>query len=532
MQKFTEGEEPLSERSNIVVIADEAHRGQYGLAERIDTGGQIKKGIARIIRDNLPNATYLGFTGTPISMQDRNTREVFGDYIDVYDMTQAVEDGATRPVYYESRVMNLHLDNEVLARIDAEYDMLAQRTEEVVLEKSKKQLSQMEALLGHDITIESLALDIIEHYEQYRSYLLTGKAMIVAYSRGIAIKLYHKILALRPTWKEKVAVVMTSDNNDPEEWKDIIGNKKYRDDISNKFKDNENILKIAIVVDMWLTGFDVPSLATMYIYKPMVGHNLMQAIARVNRVFLDKEGGLVIDYIGIANKLKEAMNEYSIWDRKNYGDTDINTSIYPQFLEKLEICRDFFHGYNYKEFINNASDRGQMLRGEVNFILERYKHKEEISLFIKEAYNLHQLLSLCVSSVEEDLRIKAAFIEAVRISIVKLLSVGEGTNITLPEINQKISALLQQSIKSEGVINLFSDIHEGVSLFDTYFLEEIAKMKEKNIAIEILKGLIEDQNRTYKRSNIVKSKKFSELLHNIMNKYLHGMLTSEQTIEG
>lgn len=250
MQKFEEASEPLSERRNIIVMADEAHRGQYGLSEKIDSQtGKIKIGAARVIRNSLPNATYIGFTGTPVSLNDRNTREVFGDYIDVYDMTQAVEDGATRPVYYESRVVKLKLDEKTLRLIDAEYDLMAQNAEPEVIEKSKKQLGQMEAVLGNDNTISSLVSDILEHYENYRANLLTGKAMIVAYSRPIALKIYRKILELRPNWQDKIAVVMTSSNNDPEDWREIIGNKAHKEELARKFKDNNDPLKIAIVVD-------------------------------------------------------------------------------------------------------------------------------------------------------------------------------------------------------------------------------------------------------------------------------------------
>lgn len=324
MQKFEESDEPLSERHNIIVMADEAHRGQYGLAEKIkitknESGEEVAKrviGTARLIRNTLPNATYIGFTGTPISSKDRSTREVFGDYIDIYDMTQSVEDGATRPVYYESRVIRLNLDQATLRLIDAEYDLMSLNADSEVIEKSKHELGQMEAILGNDNTLDSLVHDILEHYENNREYLLTGKAMIVAYSRSIAMKIYKRILELRPNWDEKVAVVMTSGNNDPEEWRQIIGNKHHKNELAKKFKDNNSPLKIAIVVDMWLTGFDVPSLATMYIYKPMTGHNLMQAIARVNRVFRDKEGGLIVDYVGIATALKQAMNDYTSRDKK------------------------------------------------------------------------------------------------------------------------------------------------------------------------------------------------------------------------
>ncbi|SEI92919.1 type I restriction enzyme, R subunit [Kandleria vitulina] len=532
MQKFEESDEPLSERRNIVVMADEAHRGQYGLKEKVDAEtGKIKIGMARIIRNSLPNASYIGFTGTPISMKDRSTREVFGDYIDIYDMTQAVEDGATRPVYYESRVIKLKLDQDTLKLIDTEYDIMANNADPEVIEKSKKELGQMEAILGNDETIASLVDDILDHYENYRENLLTGKAMIVAYSRAIALKIYRRILELRPGWKEKVAVVMTESNKDPEDWREIIGNKRRRDELAKQFKDNESPLKIAIVVDMWLTGFDVPSLATMYVYKPMQGYNLMQAIARVNRVFGDKEGGLIVDYVGIASALKQAMNDYTTRDKKNYGDTDIATVAYPKFLEKLSVCRDLFHGYDYTKFTTGTDlERSRAISGAVNFIVDvsRENKRED---FLKEALLLRQALSLCSSLVEEELRIEAAFFESVRVLVMRLMNKGEGKKISLPEMNARVNALLEQSIKSNGVINLFSDVKGEFSLFDPNFLEEIGKMKEKNLAVELLKKLISEQVIIYKRTNVVKSEKFSEIIQQAMNRYLNGMLTNEQVIE-
>ena len=532
MQKFEESIEPLSTRRNIVVMADEAHRGQYGLTEKVDSKtGEIKTGTARIIRDCLPNATYIGFTGTPISVKDKNTREVFGDYIDVYDMTQAVEDGATRPVYYESRVIKLHLDEATLNLIDTEYEIMAHNSEPEVIERSKRELGQMETVLGADKTINSLVDDILNHYENNRASILTGKAMIVAYSRPIALKIYHRILELRPDWQEKIAVVMTDSNNDPEEWRKIIGNKAHRNELAKKFKDNNDPLKIAIVVDMWLTGFDVPSLATMYVYKPMSGYNLMQAIARVNRVFQDKEGGLVVDYVGIATALKQAMNDYTVRDRKNYGDTDIAGTALPKFLEKLSVCRDLFHGFDYSNFISgNNLERSKTISGALNFIIavENEKKKET---FIKEALLLHQALSLCSSLVEKDLRYEAAFFESVRVLILRLSNTGVGKKISLPEMNARINELLKQSIKSDGVINLFSDVKQEFSLFDPKFLDELSKMKEKNLAEELLKKLIAEQVSVYKRTNVVKSEKFSELIKGAMNRYLNGLLTNEQVIE-
>lgn len=538
MQKFEESDEPLSERHNIIVMADEAHRGQYGLAEKIkitknESGEEVAKrviGTARLIRNTLPNATYIGFTGTPISSKDRSTREVFGDYIDIYDMTQSVEDGATRPVYYESRVIKLNLDQETLKLIDAEYDLMSLNADSEVIEKSKHELGQMEAILGNDNTLDSLVQDILDHYENNREHLLTGKAMIVAYSRSIAMKIYKRILALRPNWEEKVAVVMTSGNNDPEEWRQIIGNKHHKHELAKKFKDNNSPLKIAIVVDMWLTGFDVPSLATMYIYKPMTGHNLMQAIARVNRVFRDKEGGLIVDYVGIATALKQAMNDYTSRDKKNYGDTDVSMVAYPKFLEKLSICRDIFHGYDYSKFkCGTDLERAKTISGGVNFIMDK-ERAEDKEVFVKESLMLHQALSLCSSLVNEDDRFEAAFFEAVRVLVLRLTNTGVGKKISLPEMNARINELLKHSIKSDGVINLFSDIKEEFSLFDPKFLQDVANMKEKNLAIELLKRLISNQVSVYRRTNVVKSEKFSEIMQRSLNAYLNGMLTNEEVI--
>ena len=547
MQKFEESDEPLSERRNIIVMADEAHRSQYGLTEKVvvrqKESGEVEAktviGTARIIRDSLPNATYIGFTGTPISSKDRSTREVFGDYIDIYDMTQAVEDGATRPVYYESRVIHLKLDEATLHKIDVEYDIMAENADPYVIEKSKKELGQMEAILGAEQTIHSLVDDILNHYENNRSNLLTGKAMIVAYSRPIAMKIYKRIMELRPGWTEKVAVVMTQGNNDPEEWREIIGNKSYKEDLARKFKDNDSPLKIAIVVDMWLTGFDVPSLATMYVYKPMAGHNLMQAIARVNRVFQDKEGGLVVDYVGIASALKQAMNDYTARDRKNYGDTDVSKTALPKFQEKLSVCRDLLHGFDYMGFFDGTDlERAKIINGAVDFILgkslkeqDRADDERTQTIFIKEALLLRQALSLCASLVDERTRLEAAFFEAVRTMLLRLLAVGTGKKYTLPEINERINELLRHSIQSEGVINLFSDMQKGFSLFDPKFLDEVANMKERNLAVELLKRLINEQISVYRRTNVVKSEKFSEIIQSAMNRYLNGMLTNEQVIE-
>lgn len=500
MQKFEETAEPLSQRRNIIVMADEAHRSQYGLAERVKKDGTVVIGAARLIRDSLPGATFIGFTGTPVSSKDRNTREVFGDYIDIYDMTQAVEDGATRPVYYESRVMNLGLNEDVLRQIDATYELLALNADEQDIERSKKELGSMEAILAAPETIDTLCRDIIAHYEDSRQNLLTGKAMIVAYSRPIAMEIYHKMLELRPDWQEKVKVVMTSGNNDPEEWRAIIGNKSYKKELAKKFKDNNDPMKIAIVVDMWLTGFDVPSLATMYVFKPMAGHNLMQAIARVNRVFKDKEGGLVVDYVGIARALKEAMNDFTVRDQSNYGNMNIAETALPKFQEKLRVCGELFHGFDYSVFANESSNdkqRADTIMGGINFMIA--KDEEVQKLFTQEALMLQQAKSLCQSLIPREQRMEAAFFEAVRVAFGRI----SGTRkFSFKEINEQINEMLKQSIRSEGVINLFSDKSEEFSLFDPSFLEEISRMKEKNLAAELLKKLLSEQITAYQRTNL------------------------------
>ncbi|GHV71332.1 DEAD/DEAH box helicase [Spirochaetia bacterium] len=537
MQKFQASEkpesgEPLSTRRNIIVMADEAHRSQYGLTEKVNKDGKIVIGTARIIRDSLPNATFIGFTGTPISTKDHNTREVFGDYIDIYDMTQSVEDGATKPVYYESRVINLGLNEDILRKIDETYELMAANADEKDIARSKKELGSMEAILNAPQTIESLCKDIISHYEDNRENLLTGKALLVCYSRSIAINVYQKILELRPAWTEKVKVVMTAGNDDPEEWGKIIGNKTYKKDLAKKFKDNDDPMKIAIVVDMWLTGFDVPSLATMYVYKPMSGHNLMQAIARVNRVFKDKEGGLVVDYIGIAAALKAAMNDFTKRDRANYGDTDIAKTALPKFIEKLQVCGELFHGFDYSAFMNTGgttsddAERAKTITGGINFILG--KDEETQKEFRKEALLLKQVKTLCQSLLDKNQRYESAYFEAMRVATSRITEHGK---LSFTEINNQINELLRQSIKSEGVINLFDGAKEDFSLFDPKFLEEIAHMKEKNLAAELLRKLISEQVRVFNRTDTVQAEKFSERMQKLMNAYRNGQLSNADVID-
>ena len=534
MQKFSDGDEPLCDRNNVIVMVDEAHRGQYGLTETIDENGKVSIGAARMVRRALPNASYIGFTGTPISTDDRNTREIFGDYIDVYDMTQSVEDESTKPVYYESRVVALHLDEGALGRIDAAYREFADQADEASIEKSKHDLGGLDAIFDTPETIDALCRDIVDHYENNRADVLAGKALIVAYSRPIAMKIYYKILELRPEWKEKIGVVMTMSNQDPEEWFDVCGGSTHKKEMERKFKDDDDPLKIAIVVDMWLTGFDVPSLSTMYVFKPMKGHNLMQAIARVNRVCKGKEGGLVVDYIGIAGALKQAMKDYTNRDQHNYSNMDIAATAYPKFVEKLDVCRDLMYGFDYRKliFTNSREALADAIAEGTDWLLEPKRH-EDTENFLKQCQLMNQALSLCKSLVSEEDQHEAAYLSVLRVQVLRLTGRkgNGGGGMTYAEFNKRVSDILEQTVHADGVINLFDKNSVEISLFDEAFLQEIAGMKEKNIAVESLKRLIKEKVRAYQRTSVVKAQKFSEMLQNTLNSYLNGMLTNAQVIE-
>lgn len=528
IQKFEEDTGLLSDRNNILVITDEAHRSQYGDEHWDNDAKKMKKGFALLLREALPNAVFMGFTGTPISERDRDTKEVFGDYIDVYDMTQAVADGATRPVYYESRVMNLNLDENSMKLLDDEFDALAEEgaTEEQI-NKARQDNSGLKGILCNANTIHSLCEDIVKHYEENRQYELTGKAMIVAYNKEAAVKIYKQLLELRPDWKEKVHVVASAANTDKEEWHDIISAKNNKE-YAKLFKDDNSPMKIAIVVDMWLTGFDVPSLATMYVYKPMKGHNLMQAIARVNRVFPEKEGGLIVDYVGIAQALKQAMQDYTSRDRKQFGDTNIQNTARVKFREKLEICRDLLYGYDYKTFFDGSNmERAEAITGGVNFLLAP-QNEEKRKDFIRESQLLHNAETLCRSLLTHEEKIEAAYMDALRVMLSRLFQKGK---VSKQDINERIARLLEQSIQSGGVINLFENQTREFSLFDENFVEEVRKMKKKNIAAQLLERLLKERIRDFERTNLVQSKKFSEMLNNALSNYLKGMLTNEQVIE-
>lgn len=534
IQKFEEGDEALSTRRNIIVMTDEAHRSQYGDEHWDAKSLSMKKGFSRKMREALPGASFIGFTGTPISDRDRDTEEVFGNYIDVYDMSQAVDDGATRPVFYESRVVNLNLDEETMQLLNDEFDKLEDdgATEEQI-RKAKQEHSRLEVILGEDATIDTLVKDIIQHYEENRAQILTGKAMIVALTRPIAIKIYRKILELRPDWTEKVKVVMSGSNQDPTDWQPIIGNEAYKKELARKFKDDGDPMKIAIVRDMWLTGFDVPSLATMYVYKPMSGHNLMQAIARVNRVFQaedgeKKEGGLIVDYVGIAQALKNAMQQYTNRDRRRFGDPDIAKTALLKWKEEIEICRDQLYGFDYHGFFEQDNvKRASAITGGANFLSspDHLQHRKD---FMEHSAQLHNATTLCRSLLDEQQKAEVCYMDALRVMMLKLAQKGK---VSRHEINERIGELLRQSVKTDGVINLFGDRQIEFSLFDEAFIKEVKNMKERNLAVELLTKLLKEKIKQQQKTNVIQSDLFSDMLSQSLSNYLKGLLTNEEVIE-
>lgn len=524
-------------------MSDEAHRSQSNVKAKVDTAtGEIKLGFAAIVRKLLPNAAFIGFTGTPIEADDHDTREVFGNYIDIYDMTQAVEDGATVPVYYESRLIKLNLDEETLRMLDREYDKLAEEgADEEDLKRSKDENARLHALLHAPETIDTLCRDIIDHYEANRQNHLTGKAMIVALDRATGIAIYKRLVELRPQWKDIIGVVMTQGNQDPAEWNDIIGSSAHKQVLARQFKDNGSAMKIAIVVDMWLTGFDVPSLATMYVYKPMKGHNLMQAIARVNRVFPEKSGGLVVDYIGIAQALKKAMHDYTNRDKKRFGDPDIKKTAYQEFLTTLTRCRECMSGYDYSDFATCSNlQRANLIKGGVNVLLDPNnivstqcdgnvtKYDSAQKVFIDESKRLAQATTLCRSLLSSAEKFEEAYFEAVPTLLVRLTS---NKRITRKIIDERITNLLKVAVKAEGVVEILNTTGSEFNLFDEKFLKEIAEMKEKNLALELLKRLLEQHIRKHAKKNMTQADKFSEMLDARLAEYLRGLISNEEVIQ-
>ncbi len=540
IQKFKpeDGEMPvLTDRRNVIIIADEAHRSQYGLDAKADIKtGDVKFGYAKYMRDALPNASYIGFTGTPIEFDDKSTPAVFGDYIDIYDMTRAVEDKATVKIYYENRIIKLEADDKALEELDEEFEEITEGQEENEREKNKAKWSRIEAIVGSPNRIKKLAEDIVNHYE-VKAEVMDGKAMIVCMSRKICVDLYDAITTLRPDWhsddldKGKIKIVMTGSAADEERLQKHVGGKQRRDTLANRMKDNNDELKIVIVRDMWLTGFDVPSMHTMYIDKPMKGHNLMQAIARVNRVFKDKEGGVVVDYIGILESLKKALKEYTDSDKGNTGiDTSAAIAI---MIEKLEVLRGIFHELDYSDYMGQSQvKRIRAITLGMDFVLSMdEKEQKDFKQFATELGKAH---GLCAASEEaKEIALEVSYFKSVKASLVKLETKGKRV-LSKAEIEQRVNQMLERSIISEEVIDVFEAMglkRPDISILDEEFLEEVRALKTKNLALEMLKKLLEGEIKVMEKSNLVKSELFSDKLKKALNKYKNQAITNAEVIE-
>ena len=539
IQKFKpeDGEMPvLTDRRNVIIMADEAHRSQYGFEAKTDKEGNVKYGYAKYLRDALPNATFIGFTGTPIELDDKSTPVVFGDYIDIYDMTRAVEDGATVKIYYENRIIKLDTNEDIIEEIDEEFDEITEGQEDNDKEKYKSKWSRLEAVVGSPSRIKKLAEDIVNHYEE-KAKTVDGKAMLVCMSRKICVDLYDEIIKLRPDWhsddvnKGKIKIVMTGTASDNERLQVHIGGKQRRDTLANRMKDNNDELKIVIVRDMWLTGFDVPSMHTMYIDKPMKGHNLMQAIARVNRVFKDKSGGVVVDYLGILESLKKALKQYTDSDKHNTGiDTSAAIAV---MLEKLEVLRDMVHGLDYSGYIGDSqAQRIRAITSGMNLVLGfDEKDQKEFKQFATELAKAH---ALCAATDEgKEVALEVSYFKAVKASLVKL-DTKKVVKKSKQEMEARVNQLLEKSIISEEVIDVFDTLgikRPDVSILSEEFLEEVKGMKEKNLAAEMLKKLLEGNLKAMERTNLVKSEKFSEKLKKTLNKYRNQAITNAEVIE-
>ncbi|WNL17289.1 type I restriction endonuclease subunit R [Arcobacter cryaerophilus gv. pseudocryaerophilus] len=519
----------LSDRNNIVVIADEAHRSQYGFDAMLDKDGKFKYGYAQHLRDALPNATFIGFTGTPIESEDKDTRAVFGDYISVYDIEDAVRDGATVPIYYESRLAKLDLNAEILKEIDKEVGDLDIGDELSDRERFKSKWSALEKLVGSEPRIKQIAQDIVTHFED-RTATIDGKGMIVAMSRQIAVDLYDAIVAIRPSWhsadptKGAIKIIMTGSASDEAKLQKHIYSKQIKKDLEKRIKDVDDELKLVIVRDMWLTGFDAPSMHTMYIDKPMKSHNLMQAIARVNRVFKDKKGGLVVDYIGIANELKHALKTYTTAGGKGKGTIDTAEAL-AEMLKRLDIVRNLYHGFDYSSFMTKAH---MLLVPCANFILGLDDGKKR---YLDEVLALTKAFSLCgtLDGAKEH-KEEIAFFQAVKSVIQKASS--KPSNVKDP--NKAIKQLIDNAVISDGVEDIFSLVgldKPNIGILSEEFLEDVANMPYKNLAVELLERLLKDDIRAKTKNNVVQEKKFSDRLQATLGKYHNRAIETSKVIE-
>ena len=533
----------LSDRKNIVVIADEAHRSHYGFKARVvfdkddennEVNSRIVYGFAKYIRDALPNATFIGFTGTPIELEDKSTPAVFGNYIDIYDIAQAIEDGATVRIYYESRLVNVHLKPDQKDKIDDEVEAINEKEETSAKEQAKIKWAQLEAIVGHPKRAETIAKDIIEHFEK-RLEVLDGKAMIVCMSRRIAVQLYDELIKIRPQWhsddkqKGKIKVVMTSSSSDPESYQKHYTNKKDRDKLGNRFKNPSDELNIVIVCDMWLTGFDVPCLHTMYVDKPMRGHNLMQAIARVNRVYKDKTGGLIVDYIGIASDLKKAISTYTESGGRGIPVLDRKDAV-KEMLKRFEIVSQMFDKFDYRKYFRVP------MNNKLNIILEAQEYilaKKLKDRFVKEVLPLSKVFALSIPDPKAlEIKDDVGFFQAIKARLTKFEpSIKSKSNV---EIETAIKQIVDKAITSDGVLDIYSAAgikKPDITILSDEFLEEIRGMKRRNIALELLKKIIGDEIITRGRKNFIQKNKLSELLNNSINRYKNNLLTTKDIID-
>lgn len=539
IQKFAPSEgnvyETLSDRTNIVVVADEAHRSQYGFSGRVvetDDGSEIRYGNAKYLRDALPNASYIGFTGTPIEKEDKSTPAVFGDYIDVYDIKQAVDDGATVPISYESRLIKIKLDEKKAKELDDEINSIEGATEEQI-EKAKKKTATIDSVVGDPDRLKDVAKDIVAHFEA-RQNVFEGKAMIVGMTRNICVRLYNEIIALKPEWhnndldKGTIKVIMTSSTDDPEIFQPHHTTKNQRKDLATRMKDTNDELKLVIVRDMWLTGFDAPSMHTLYVDKKMQGANLMQAIARVNRVYKDKPGGLVVDYIGIGQDLRKAMATYLQSGGEGSPVVDIKEAI-AGMKEKFEIVEQMFNGFDFKQYFKvDTAQKLQVLLGAQNFILADQKLKDR---FLKEVTLLSKLFAMSIPSPEaEVLKDGVAFFQAVKARLNKFTGSGVKSDY---EVETAIKQIVDEALSSDGVIDVFEAAGvetPSVSILSDEFLLEVKNMQQKNVAFELLKKLLSDEVRIRKTKNLAQGKKFSEMLESVVKRYHNNQIDSAQVL--
>ncbi|MDP3510198.1 MAG: type I restriction endonuclease subunit R [Candidatus Melainabacteria bacterium] len=548
LQKFGEVAEPLTYRRNVVVIADEAHRSQYGFRAKVDAKtGAVSYGFAKYLRDALPNASFIGFTGTPIEATDVNTPAVFGNYIDVYDVCRAVEDGATVPIYYESRLARIELDEDEKPKLDAEIEALIENDAEEEQEKLKRKLATVEALVGSENRVALISKDLIQHFEN-RVAGLFGKAMIVCMSRRICVKLYDELVKLRPDWHSSddnagaIKIVMTGAASDPPEWQQHIGNKARRDLLAKRARDAKDPLRIVIVRDMWLTGFDAPCMHTMYVDKPMQGHGLMQAIARVNRVFRDKPAGLIVDYIGIAQSLKSALAQYSQRDQDNIRFDE--AQVVAVLLEKYEVVRDMYHSFDYTTALNGTpQQRLSMMAGAIEWILDqqqKWSAAESTTDGKKKAQRRYQDAVLALSkaysltSASDEacaIREEVGFFQAIRAALVKSAT---GSGVTSTERELAIQQIVSRAVVSTEIVDILKAAgiqSPDISILSDDFLAEVQQMKMKNLAMEALRKLLNDGIRSRSRSNIVETRAFSERLEDAVTRYHANAITTAEVLQ-